>query len=163
VQQLDRRRAYLEEDGLPAELASRVASLPLADRGLNILRIVESTSIAPIDAARVYTRLGEETGLNWMYERLSYAHGGTLWDRMALVDLRQDLLDLQCTATERVLGGKPDDPVAALDAFLADHATDIVRIRSLQQRAAATTTPSALAVIASRLHCLRSESSAPGA
>jgi len=105
--------------------------------------------------SRVYTRLGEEAGFNWMYQRLAFSHTGSLWDRMALADLRQQLLDLHRAVTECVLAGKPDDPIAALEDFLVEHAAHIERVAELQQRAAGATTPSALSVIAARLDCLR--------
>jgi hypothetical protein len=90
-----------------------------------------------------------------MYERLAFIRSGTFWDRMVLADLRQNLLELQRAVTEHVLAGRPDDPSAAVDAFIRAHAADIKRTGELQQRAAATPTPSALSVIASRLDCLR--------
>jgi glutamate dehydrogenase len=155
IRRLDERRDRCIEQGLPEDLAERVACLPLADRGLNILRIHETTSRPEVEAARVYTRLGEEAGLNWMYERLAFIRSGTFWDRMVLADLRQNLLELQRAVTEHVLAGRPDDPSAAVDAFIRAHAADIKRTGELQQRAAATPTPSALSVIASRLDCLR--------
>ena len=42
-QRLAARRERLEARGLPEDLALSIGALPLADRGLNILRIVEST------------------------------------------------------------------------------------------------------------------------
>jgi glutamate dehydrogenase len=161
VERVEQRRERFEAEGMPADLAGRIASLPLADRGLNILRIVEATRTTAVDAARVYTTLGEEAGFNWMYERLAFSHSGSLWDRMALVELRQALLDLQRAVTESVLVGKPEDPQAALEQFLADHAGDVARIRDLQERAAASPTPSALAVVAARLECLTKSTPAP--
>jgi len=152
---LDQRRDRFVENGLPADLAERLACLPLVDRGLNILRIVEETATPAVEVARIYTRLGEQIGLNWMYERLTFVHTGTFWDRMILADLRHNLLNLQCAVTEHVLGGEPDDPDASLEEFLSGHEADIDRIRALRQRAAATPTPSALSAIASRFECLR--------
>ncbi|MGH0038549.1 MAG: NAD-glutamate dehydrogenase domain-containing protein [Myxococcota bacterium] len=161
---LDERRARFEEAGLSQDLARRLASLPLADRGLNILRIAEGISVSPIDAARVYTRFSEQTGLDWVYERLSIAHqGGTLWDRMAVVDLRQELLDLQRATVEHVLGAGPGDAMAALRDYLGGHADSIERIRALRERAASSPTPSALAVIAARFEALRPAPSSAGA
>jgi glutamate dehydrogenase len=162
LQHLGERRDRLLEQGLPEELADRLASLPLADRGLNILRVVEATGAPIVETAHVYTRLSEEAGFSWMYERLGFSRRGSLWDRMVVIDLRQGLLDLQRTITEWVLAGKPADADAALDAFLADRAAEIRRIHDLQERVPATDTPSALSVIASRLHGLRPSAARPG-
>jgi len=116
---------------------------------------VETIKMPAVETARVYTRLGEEAGLNWMYERLTFIRSGTFWDRMVLADLRQNLLDLQRDVTGHVLAGTTDDPSTSLDAFVSEHAADIEFIRDLQQRAAAASTPSALSVIASRFDRLR--------
>ena len=43
--QWDERRRRLAESGLPPELADDVASFPLADRGLNVVRILERTGL----------------------------------------------------------------------------------------------------------------------
>jgi glutamate dehydrogenase len=157
IPRLEERRARFVEQGLPEDLADRLACLPLADRGLNILRIIESGPVAPVDAAGVYTRLGEGAGFNWMYERLGFEHGGSRWDRMALADLRYELLDLQRDLTAHVLKGGEDDPDAALGRFLAEREAEIARIRTLQQSAVAVVAaePSALSVIANRFHSLR--------
>jgi NAD-specific glutamate dehydrogenase len=163
IRRVDERYSQFIETGLSADLAGRVACLPLADRGLNILRILEETAQPALAAARIYTRLGADAGLNWMYERLAFVHSGTFWDRMVLADLRQGLLDLQRDITEHVLAVGSEDANAAVDDFLAAHAVELDRIRVLQQRAAATPTPSALSAVASRLARLRPNGSAsPG-
>jgi glutamate dehydrogenase len=154
TQLLAARRERFERRGLPADLASEIGGLVLADRGLNILRICERTPVEPVDVARAYARLSEETGINWVYGRLSQTDVGSLWDRMVLVDLRGELLDLQREITERVLARKPDDLMAAVDAFVAEHVAVLERVRGLQRRAAAAVSPSALAVITERLRSL---------
>ncbi len=155
LRRLDERRHRFMQHGLTNELAERVACLPLVDRGLNILRIVEATSAPALEAARAYTRLGDRAGFNWIYERLTFVHAGTFWDRIIMADLRQNLLDLQRTVTEHVLVAGSGDPSAALDAYLSDRAADIDRIRRLQQRAGVAATPSALSAIAMRCEALR--------
>jgi glutamate dehydrogenase len=147
-------RERIERRGLPPDLAFEISGLALADRGLNILRICERAPVEPVDAARAYARLGEETGINWVYERLSQADVASPWDRMVLVDVRGELLDLQREITEGVLERKPDDLAAAVDDFVADHAAVLERVRGLQRRAAAAVSPSALAVITERLRSL---------
>jgi glutamate dehydrogenase len=157
-QRIDARRQKLEGQGLPPDLAFDIGGLPLADRGLNILRICESTPVAPLAAARVYARLGEETGINWVYGRLSQASVSSQWDRMVLVDLRGELLDLQRDTTEAVIERQPEDLDAATDGFLADNAAVLEHVRGLQRSAAAAASPSALAVITERLRGLCRES-----
>jgi hypothetical protein len=86
--------------------------------------------------------------------RLAEASG--LWDRMVLVDLRFDLLDLQRQLTESVLAAKPEDPLAAADGFLARHEVLIEQIHALEGQITATDGSNALVVLTSRLRGLAS-------
>jgi glutamate dehydrogenase len=153
--QWDERRRRLAETGLPQELATEIAALPLADRALNIVRILERTQLAPADVGRVYARLGEGTGLNGVYQRLPAAEAADPWDRMVVSDLRTQLLDLQRELTETVLAEKPADPVAATDAFLSDHAERIARVEALQQPTLTRASASSLSVVTQALLRLR--------
>jgi glutamate dehydrogenase len=155
AQARDRDEA-LQQSGIPPELARDIAMLPLADRALNVLRLCEHVPIAPAAAARVYSRIGEGTGIHQVHRRLREAEVSGLWDRMVLVDLRFDLLDLQRQLTESVLATGPGDPLAAADAFLARHETLLEQIRMLEGRIAATDGASALVVLTSRLRGLAS-------
>ncbi|MBW2233534.1 MAG: NAD-glutamate dehydrogenase, partial [Deltaproteobacteria bacterium] len=149
------RRERLLEDGLDVELADSIAALPLADRGLNIIQICEALDVEPLDAARTYARLGEMTGINWFYGRLPQAAIASVWDRVALVDVRWELLDLQRNMTERVLDDGQGDRTTAIDRFLSDHAAEIRRVHELQRSAVTSTTATTLSVISARLRCLR--------
>jgi hypothetical protein len=80
-----------------------------------------------------------------------------VWDRVALVDTRWELLDLQRRITESVLDHGADDLPSAIDRFLADHAAEIARVEELQRSAATSTSPTTLAVIAARLRCLQTD------
>jgi hypothetical protein len=78
-----------------------------------------------------------------------------VWDRVSLVDIRWELLDLQRHITSRVLQTGTRDLPAAIARFLAEHETEIRRVRDLQRGAAASAPATALSVIAARLRCLR--------
>jgi glutamate dehydrogenase len=151
------RHQHLLENGVTEDLADTIAALPLADRGLNIIMMCESMEVAPLDAARTYARLGDETGINWIYGRLLQTDISSVWDRVALVDIQWELLDLQRHITERVLGYGSDDLAGAIDRFLTDHASEIERVHELQRSAATSTSATTLAVISARLRCLRAE------
>ncbi|MDH3226053.1 MAG: NAD-glutamate dehydrogenase, partial [Thermoleophilia bacterium] len=132
-----------------------LAVLSRAVRGLNILRVCETVAAPPVLAARVYARLGDLTGINWVYRHLSQAAAGDVWDSMVQVDLRWTLLDLQRELTERLLMEQPEDPSSALEAFAKAHAEALAGVRALQQRAVASGSASALAVVTQRLRKLR--------
>jgi glutamate dehydrogenase len=150
------RAEAAQQGGLPPELARDIALLPLADRALNVLRLCEHVPIAPVAAARVYARIGEGTGIHRVHRRLRDAEATGLWDRMVLVDLRFDLLDLQRQLTESVLASDRGDPLAAAAAFLARHEALLEQIRMLEGQIAGTDGPSALVVLTSRLRGLAS-------
>ena len=149
------RESDLAGLGLPADIAVDLAVLSLADRGLNILRVCEAVAAPPVLAARVYARLGDLTGINWVYRQLSLAADGDVWDSMVLVDLRWTLLDLQRELTEELLVEQPEDPSSAVEAFAKTHAGALEGVRALQQRAVASGSASALAVVTQRLRKLR--------
>jgi glutamate dehydrogenase len=153
--QWNERRTRLAEGGLPPELAEEATAFPLADRALNVVRLLEGTDLSPIEVGRVYARIGEGTGLNWVYQRLPGAQAVDPWDRMVIADLRTQLLDLQRRLTQAVLAEKPADPRAAADVFLADHAEAIARVEALQQPALSRATASALSVVTQALLRLR--------
>lgn len=152
--QMRERAAAMVAEGLPEALAGEIALLPLADRGLNVLRLAERVPVAPLDVARVYVRLGEATGIHTVQRRLRDAEATGIWDRMALVDLRWDLLDLQRQIAEQVLATKPDDPIAAANDFVDRHETLLDGVAALEKQLTPTDGTSALVVIASRLRGL---------
>jgi glutamate dehydrogenase len=154
---VDERRDALEAEGLPPALASDLALLPLADRGLHIVGIAARTRVPPMDAAAAYARLGDGSGLNWLYQRLAQTPPSGSWDRLAQVALHGELLDLQRELTELVLASQPADPVAAADAFLDARAELLAGIRELQRRAVGGAGFQALLVIAQRLRGLRAQ------
>jgi NAD-specific glutamate dehydrogenase len=117
--------------------------------------------VPAIAAARAYAQLGDATGINWVYARLGQVERASLWDRMVLVDLRREMLDLQRRITEGLLRRKPDDLGDAVADYLADHAQQIRRVRDLQ-RHASVAGPSALSVIAAELRVLQPEESDTG-
>ncbi len=148
------RETALRDRGIPPELARDIAMLPLADRALNVLRLCERLPVAPADAARIYSRIGEGAGIHAVHRRLRDAEATGLWDRMVLVDLRFDLLDLQRQLTESVLASGPADALAAADAFLVRHEALIDAIEALEKSITASDGPSALVVLTSRLRGL---------
>ena len=159
--QMRERAAALVARGLPEALAAEIALLPLADRGLNVLRLAERVAAAPADVARVYVRLGEATGIHAVQRRLRDAGTTDVWDRMALVDLRWELLDLQRQIAEQVLTTPDADPGAAANAFLDRHETLLDSVAALEKQLAPTDGASALVVIASRLRGLVADAGRP--
>jgi glutamate dehydrogenase len=148
------RAAALVRDGVPEALARDVAMLPLVDRALNVLRLCDRVGVPPAEAARVYTRIGEGAGIHAVYRRLREAEAAGVWDRMVLVDLRWDLLDLQRRVTESVLAAKPADPIAAANELLHRNEALLESVQALDRQITPADGASALMVLASRLRGL---------
>jgi NAD-specific glutamate dehydrogenase len=150
------RRQALEGEGLPAGLAAAVTAAALADRALNVLRVCDHAGVPPQRAGRVVAALGEGTGILWLHQRLREIGAADPWERLALADLRWELLDLQRGLAETVLSAADaDDSDLAVAAFLERHEAAIRQVRELQEQAGVDAAPSALVVIASRLRTLR--------
>jgi glutamate dehydrogenase len=156
LQRLEERQARLEQEGISKDLALDIASLPLADRGLNILRACMETQGEAIDVAGVYAMLGDQTGINRALARLTASKHESLWDRMVLADLRWDLLDLHFAITTDVLSRPCESREQGVGQFLAEHADVVASVQELERRAGTEAGPSALSVIAGRLSSLRS-------
>ncbi|MDH3687687.1 MAG: NAD-glutamate dehydrogenase, partial [Myxococcales bacterium] len=147
----EERLRTLTARGIPGPLANILAGLRLSDRALNVVRIAEATGQDPRTAGAVYARLGDGTGINWVYQQLPVAQATSVWDRMVLADLRTDLLALQRELTEIVIREQPNDPAAAAETFLANRAVVIERVRGLQTAALPKPTTSAMAVVTQTL------------
>jgi hypothetical protein len=72
-----------------------------------------------------------------------------------LLGLRWDLLHLQLEITGRLLATTPEEPEAAVDEFLLQHADIVQDVLALERRAAADMGSSSLAVVTGRLQSLR--------
>ncbi len=150
------RLTRLIESGIPETIANVLAGGPLADRGFNIIRLVEDTDRSPLEMAVAYARLGEASGINWVYQSLPLAHATDVWDRIVLMDLRTGMLTLQRELTAQAVARQPGDALVAVDAFLAEHSATIARVRALEPETPAAPTASALAVVTQTLMRLRS-------
>jgi NAD-specific glutamate dehydrogenase len=150
------RRTRLVESGIPESIANVLAGVPLADRGLNIIRLVEDNDRSPLEMAIAYARLGERSGINWLYQSLPLAQAVDVWDRIVLMDLRTGMLTLQRELTAYAVASRSGDALEAVDAFLADHAAIVERVRLLEPETPAAPTASALAVVTQTLMRLRS-------
>ncbi len=77
--------------GVAADLAGRVAALPVYLPSCDIVEIAADTSVAVEDVARRYFAIGEELQLERLRNVLASAHPSSSWQRMAISSLRDDL------------------------------------------------------------------------
>ncbi len=152
----DDLRARFVSRGLAEDLARDIASASVGDHGVSMLLVSEQTGSPLASTAIAYSTLGERTGLNWSYERISRTWPSDSWDRVELELLRGELLDLHAELTAEVLGAKGADAAAAVTQFLTERAALVARIEEMQKRALASDRPSALAAVTKALQRLRS-------
>jgi glutamate dehydrogenase len=123
-----RRRAQ----GVPEDLALRVAALPALASAPEIGRIAARLGLPATEAAAVHFALGRRFGLDWLRERARGLKADNHWQRQAVSAIVDDLFALQGSLTTRVLesaGGAGGD--AAIDAWAASRPGPLERVRQL--------------------------------
>jgi glutamate dehydrogenase len=122
------RRDRLVAEGVPEELASRVAVLPPAYMLLNIVEIALREDRDPAVVARVHFALGERLGLPALVQRILALPRDDRWQTMARAALRDDLHSVHAQLTAQVLASTSrDDTVAARIAAWEDANAVVVR------------------------------------
>jgi glutamate dehydrogenase len=115
------RTARLVGDGVPEELASKVAVWPPAYMLLNIIEIADRESLDADDVARVHFALGERLGLPTLVQRILALPRDDQWQTMARAALRDDLHSVHAQLTGQVLRSTPaDEPAPARIATWED-------------------------------------------
>ncbi len=106
------RKDSLVADGVPEELASKVAVLPPAYMLLNIIEIADRESWDADDVARVHFALGERLGLPTLVQRILALPRDDQWQTMARAALRDDLHAVHAQLTALVMRSTPADESA---------------------------------------------------
>ncbi len=105
----------LEQAGLPAGLAARVAALPDLAAALDIVGIAAEAGGAALDqVARVYFAIGARLHVAWLARKAVGLAGGGGWQRRAAEAMVADLAAQQADLARRVIAGEG----AGLDAWL---------------------------------------------
>ncbi|TYP88130.1 NAD-glutamate dehydrogenase [Blastococcus xanthinilyticus] len=97
------RAERLQEAGLPAELAARVAAAPLVPAALDLAVVAERTGAPVALAGQVLQRLADRLGLVALRELVTALPRDRRWPSMARASLRDDLAMEQSSLTEDVL------------------------------------------------------------
>ncbi len=97
-----RRRESLVLDGVPDELATRVAALHAAYQLLGVVDIAEAAGADPLEVARLHFNLGERLGLPRLVSRILELPRDDRWQTMARAALRDDLYAVHAQLTARL-------------------------------------------------------------
>ncbi|WP_082587571.1 NAD-glutamate dehydrogenase [Nocardioides sp. Soil774] len=97
------REKRLTDQGVPADLASRVAVLASAYALLGIVETADRLGLDPVEVARVHFALGERLGLPALVDRIFALPRDDRWQTMARAAVRDDLYGVHQQLTARVL------------------------------------------------------------
>ena len=109
----EERRERLLAQGVPEELAERVAVLPPAYMVLGVVDTAQRDGLEPADVARVHFALGERLGLPVLVQRILALPRDDRWQTMARAALRDDLHQVHLQLTGQVLAATDADETAA--------------------------------------------------
>jgi glutamate dehydrogenase len=102
------RMSRLVDDGVPEELASRVAVLHPAYQLLGIREIADRLKLDPVDVTRMHFTLGERLGLPDLVARILALPRDDRWQTMARAALRDDVYAVHAQLTAQVLRDTDD-------------------------------------------------------
>jgi glutamate dehydrogenase len=92
--------------GLPAELATRVASLEAHNAALDIVELSSAFRVSVVEAARVYFEVGARIGLDWLRDQIERLSVEGPWQAIARAGLRDGALRIHRRLAERILSRK---------------------------------------------------------
>jgi len=124
--------------GVPAELATRVASLDALFSGLNVIEVAAACGETVETVAAVYFDLGHKLDLHWLRDQIARLPADTHWQTLAQGALRDDLYSEQRELTAEVLrrgsedrGPEDRDADTLIEAWLGDNRSSVERARSI--------------------------------
>ncbi len=107
LERLHARQGELSEAGVPDEVALRVAALSPAYAALAVVEVARRVERDPLEVARLHTVLGQELGMDLLYDRVLGLPREDRWQTMARAALRDDLQQVHSALTATVLQHDP--------------------------------------------------------
>jgi glutamate dehydrogenase len=123
------RMKSLTDQGVPEELASRVAGLHPAYMLLGVVEIADRMSLDPVEVARLHFALGERLGLPDLVTRILDLPRDDRWQTMARAALRDDVYAVHAQLTAQVLRDTDasESVTARIQAWEDDDAVVVTR------------------------------------
>ena len=130
---LDRLAERFTAEGVPAELATRVASLDALFSGLNVIEVATACGETVEAVAAVYFALGYKLDLHWLRDQIAKLPAETHWQTLAQGALRDDLYSEQRELTAEVLkpGTEDGDAEALIDTWMEENRSAVERANSI--------------------------------
>ncbi|MET9959152.1 NAD-glutamate dehydrogenase [Streptomyces sp. NPDC006326] len=122
----------LAEEGVPDELAARVAGFSSAFPTLDIVAIADRTGVDPLDVAEVYYDLADRLDITQLMDRIIELPRADRWQSMARASIREDLFAAHAALTADVLavGNGDSTPEQRFKAWEEKNAAIISRART---------------------------------
>ncbi|MEU9031434.1 NAD-glutamate dehydrogenase [Streptomyces sp. NPDC048383] len=132
---LDWYRSIMDEltgEGVPEELAAKVAGFSSAFPTLDIVAIADRTGVDPLDVAEVYYDLADRLNITQLMDRIIELPRADRWQSMARASIREDLFAAHAALTADVLavGNGTSTPEERFKAWEDKNAAIIGRARS---------------------------------
>lgn len=132
---LDWYRSIMDEligEGVPEELAAKVAGFSSAFPTLDIVAIADRTGVAPLDVAEVYYDLADRLEITQLMDRIIDLPRSDRWQSMARASIREDLFAAHAALTADVLsvGNGTSTPEERFKAWEEKNAAIISRART---------------------------------
>ncbi len=89
--------------GVPEELASQVASLPLLFAAGDIVSAAQQAKLPVEQAGKIYFAIGDRFGFDWLRRAARRLPSDSAWDKLAVTAIVDDLYGHQSALTSRVL------------------------------------------------------------
>ncbi|MFQ5783478.1 MAG: NAD-glutamate dehydrogenase [Alphaproteobacteria bacterium] len=139
-------------DGVPADLARRVAGVDVVASALDIVQAALRRKLAVGDVGRVYFQVGERLGLDWLRASADAFSAKSHWQRQAVAAIVDDLYGQQRALTTAVLENNTKGSVdGAFDKWLAANESAVTRnARLLDDLHKADTLDLAMLTVANR-------------
>jgi glutamate dehydrogenase len=122
------------KQGVPRELAERLASLGALYAVLDVTEVAVELNRSVESIARLYFALVGELELRWVSDRITQLPTDTHWQALARNALRDDLASQQRALTATVAKlGQGEEPSQMLAAWQERYAPAIARLRSMME------------------------------
>ena len=151
--QARRLLAELTDQGVPPQVAQRIAHLVDMDGAIGLAHLAATRAIDPAALTAAFSALGAALGLDWAQQAASRMSPSDPWERLLVAGLARDFQQMRLDFLARAAGL---DPGAAVAQWLEAQATPVRNFRALTGRAQATTgvAPAMLAQLASQARTL---------
>ena len=100
---IDKRTAGYVEQGVPEDLARKIAGLALMSPACDIVRIADHSGIAVETVGQIYFTIGARFGFDWLRRAAGQLPTDSAWDKLAVTAIIDDFYGHQGELTSRML------------------------------------------------------------